>query len=1562
MIQENAEEKPEAQPSADLFLSYNRADTEAVQTLRTLIQGRGVGTFFDRDQLLVGMPWPQALEKALRGARGVAVFIGPGGLGLWQKREMAFALDRQVSEEKFDRPFPVIPVLLPGADITPGFLFLNTWVDLREDLADSEALDTLVAVVRGEKSERRQEAAGALCPYQGLRPFDEESAAFFFGRESLSNRLMEALLSRNLVAVIGPSGSGKSSIVQAGVLPLLRRQRPPAATWDAIGFIPGDRPFHHLAAALMPLLEPALSETERLSESQKLADLLAKKEAPLQDVVERVLAKSEGTDRLLLVADQFEELFTLTSEQDRLKFLAVLVEALDRSRLNIVLTMRGSFYDRLIGANRGISDRLEHATVNLGPMTREELHQAIVGPARRIGLNFEPGLAKRILDDVGNEPGNLPLLEFALTELWARREGRLLTHAAYEQIDGVTGAIVQRAEGVFQGFTAAQRDLAKRLLIRLVWVGVATETPQETRQRLRLAELDQDSLTVIQSLANARLLVLAQHDGQSEHTAEVAHEALIRRWARLREWLDEDREFLLWRRRLRAAQEIWDRNGDEEAGLMRGTPLREAEAWLMRREEDLAADEREFIRASLALGLRERIARERRKKRVILASTGLALTFLVLATVAVMKSLASISQEFAAHARSQLDIDPEQAVLLGIEAVKMHFTDEAEDILKVALQRLLLVSRSENRAFLSCATFSPDGKTIAAIGDDKIARAWSWDGKRFGDSRLPQKLPNSIHALAFSPDGSRIAVAKTDTTAGVVDTKSGRVLSELRGHTGQVVGVAFSPADNGKLVATAGQDATARLWDAETGRALNTLKGHQDKLTSVAFGPDGRTIVTASLDTSAIIWDTDTGRQLHRLFGHTAPVTSAEFSPDGKLIVTASHDNTAIVWDARTGKSLAQLTGHVDSLTDAAFSPTDPGLLVTASRDQTARVWKRIGATQSWQNVTELRGHTHILTSAAFSPDGKHVVTASRDRTVRVWDAMSEQAWLGLFGHTGSVDYAAFSPDGRRLISSSSDNTARLWSANGGSDSRALNGHKSSLNSVSFSPDGELAVSGSDDNTALIWDTSSGKILQRLIGHDDTVNGAAFDPGGTLVVTASDDATARIWDAKTGKTLRVLDGGASRQVGRPRETTPDIAFSPDGARVATIGHDPVARLQEVGSGRILAELRGHRDLLTGVSFSPRGDRLATTSRDGTVRLWDARTGEGVAELSGHGAAVTGASFSPDGALLVTASDDRTARLWATATGAVLGSPLLHAAPVTKAEFTADGNSVATTTFNHEVRLWDLASGRMIGKLCADCSPLSGHSLRLNSASFSPDGKLVVTASRDGTARVWDGESGRVLSILEGHTGPVMSAVFSPDGNYILTASRDQTARLWRREIETFEPLFVLKGHDDELTGAVFSPDGQLIATASRDATARVWETATGKPIHVLRAHREWLYNAEFSPDSRLLVTSSRDTTAIIWNVQDGTEKFELRGHLDAVKWAGFNRDGDAVVTASQDQTLRIWNLKDIEEKKVCPICSGSIEEICKLAHQRTQRTLTPDEREQYHVPWFTSLFSFRCPK
>ena len=404
-----------------IFLSYHSPDREAVQTVKRLLEPRGISAFLDREDLVPGLPWPQALEDALRSVRAVAVFIGPHDLGLWQKREMWFALDRQVQEEKAGRLLPVIPVLLPGADLTSGFLFLNTWVDLRHDLTDPEALDALARAVWGEAEVRPEGVRVTLCPYRGLRPFREKDGAFFFGREAFSERLVEAVQGRNLVAVVGPSGSGKSSVVQAGLLPRLGRQRPPAETWDAIMFIPGGRPFHRLAAALTVLLEPDLSEVDRLAEAQKLGDRLECGEVYLENAVERLLAKSEGTDRLMLVADQFEELFTLTTKTGRKPFVEALLQALDRAPLSLMLILRADFYGHAIALSRDLSDRMEQGVVNLGPMTQEELERAIVKPARRVALTFEPGLVRRILDDVGEEPGNLPLLEFALTELWAQR-------------------------------------------------------------------------------------------------------------------------------------------------------------------------------------------------------------------------------------------------------------------------------------------------------------------------------------------------------------------------------------------------------------------------------------------------------------------------------------------------------------------------------------------------------------------------------------------------------------------------------------------------------------------------------------------------------------------------------------------------------------------------------------------------------------------------------------------------------------------------------------------------------------------------------------------------------------------------------------------------------------------------------------------------------------------------------------------------------------------------------------------------------------------------------------
>jgi phospholipase C len=598
-----------------LFLSYNSIDRPSVVAVQSLLEARGIRTFLDRDQLSPGLPWPVALEEGMRGARAVVIFIGRE-LGGWQKREMWFALDRQVREEKQNRRFPVIPVLLAGADLTPSFLFLNTWIDLRsgpDSGALAEPLDAFEHAINAASQAPGASAQrlAAVCPYRGLEAFVEEHAAFFAGRTAFASELFKFTLGKNLVVVVGPSGSGKSSVVQAGLVPLLRRQLPPATTWDVATFTPGTDPFLRLASALTPLLEQYLSETDRLTEAQKLGDRMAGGEIQCESVIDRVLEKSNGTGRLLLVADQFEELFTLAPEPKRRPFARALLGALGKARFTLLITLRADFYSQIITVDRELSDLLAPAQVNIGALTRDELRESITGPASLVGLEFEVGLVDRILHDVGSEPGNLPLLEFALTGLWSKRAGRTLTNAAYDEIGGVTGALAQRAEEEFSRFAPAEQTAVRRLLSRLVRVARPEEGAEDTRQRIQLQATDPLAEKVAQALArpDVRLLVMGRlgGDGQTKGIAvEVAHEALIRNWKRLRGWLNEDREFLLWRQRTQIQVEQWEQHGRDASYLLRGMSLVEAERWLVGRPQDLTAPEQQFIQESIGLRERER--------------------------------------------------------------------------------------------------------------------------------------------------------------------------------------------------------------------------------------------------------------------------------------------------------------------------------------------------------------------------------------------------------------------------------------------------------------------------------------------------------------------------------------------------------------------------------------------------------------------------------------------------------------------------------------------------------------------------------------------------------------------------------------------------------------------------------------------------------------------------------------------------------------------------------------------------------------------------------------------
>jgi KaiC/GvpD/RAD55 family RecA-like ATPase len=609
-------ERSPAAPVADVFVSYNHADRAAVQEISAALSLRGLTTFADWKDLEAGLPWPSKLERSLSAVRAVAIILGPSGLGPWQSREMYYALDAQLESQD---AFPVFAVLLAGAEPPSGFLKLNTWVDLRRGISD-ESIEQLVRAVRREAVEERP--VSSICPYRDLRSFGEEDAPLFFGREEAIDKLLQRidastrlLDAPRLVAVVGPSGSGKSSVVAAGVVPALRRRHPPEVVWDAVTFKPDQTPWRGLADALAPLLLPNGSIAEQSHEATTLMPAL-QSDGGIASIVKRILKESAGTGHLLIVVDQFEELFTAVDEKTARAFVAALLAASRNAPMTIVVTLRSDYYGRAIALDRDLSNALAEAQVNLGPIRRDELRDVIEKPARIVGLTFAPGLVDRILNDVGDEPGNLPLLEYALTELWKNRTGRELTFAVYDQIGGVTSALAKRADTLFHELPARQQPAARRLFTRLVRVSAANEEGADTRRRVRREELDDDAWSLVRIFTgpSARLLVAGTD------TVEVAHEALIQKWTTLRTWIEEDRRFLLWRQQL----DVY-RATDPDGVLMRDARLAEAQSFLRERRDELSADEREYLDVASAK------VRSRRRKIYTASALGVAAAMVVLA-------------------------------------------------------------------------------------------------------------------------------------------------------------------------------------------------------------------------------------------------------------------------------------------------------------------------------------------------------------------------------------------------------------------------------------------------------------------------------------------------------------------------------------------------------------------------------------------------------------------------------------------------------------------------------------------------------------------------------------------------------------------------------------------------------------------------------------------------------------------------------------------------------------------------------------------------------------------
>ncbi len=1195
-------------------------------------------------------------------------------------------------------------------------------------------------------------------PFKGLQYFDENDADLFFGREMLTARLVGRLGEACFLAVIvGASGSGKSSVVRAGVIPALKKGQaladgalPPegSAHWQVHVITPTAHPLEALALALT-------REAESVSAMATLMDDLARDPRSLYLYLRR---RSAARGHVLIVIDQFEELFTLCRDEfEREAFIDNLLTALtpslsslhsvqglpligkgseepvvswpkEEGLVTLLLTIRADFYAHLAQypeLREAVAQHQEY----IGPMSAEELRRAIEEPAKRGGWEFEPGVVDLMLRDVGDEPGALPLLSHALLETWKRRSGRRLTLKGYADSGGVRGAIAQTAETVYQQLTPAEQSLARDIFLRLTELGEGTE---DTRRRASFDELISNSedatemRVLLCTLAEARLVTLG------EGTAEVAHEALIREWQRLREWLSQDREGLRLHRQLTEAAHEWELLERDPGALYRGARLAQACEWAAADPAALNAHERAFLNTSIEMEEREEVEREAQRRRELEAAQKLA--------AAESRAAARLRQRalFLAGALAIALLMAGAALFFGDQArrsalIAQASANAAEKERRTALSRELAASAIGNmdaypdRGLLLAMqavslTYSVD-KTWTAEAETALHRAVQ-------AARTPLTLgldSASAVGAAFSPDGTWVVTSSRVNGVNIWDVDTGKELLSLPGLLST-----HSWLDRNRIATEDFADQNTRVitfWDAVTGQKLSTTTLPISP--NLVVGPSSNTYGDLSPDWTRGAWaqtggtvkvfDLATANLLFTLRGHTAQILYVRFSPDGTRIATASNDRTAKIWDvstalntgSATGKELFTLAGHTDGVTSVVWSP-DGKRLVTASADGTAKVWN---ADTGAELLTF--GHTNFLIDAAFDADGTRIGTVGVNGRVIVWDISTRRQLFTLF--TPQIRYTAqdvgFSPDGDHIVIANFETPAIVWDLSPAPELPSVS--TGPVYSFAANSDRTRIVTSHPDNTAKVWDIASGRLLLTLSGHTRPVTGIAYSRDGRRIATAGEDKMAKVWEAATGRELLTLTGHDGSVQG--------IAFSPDGTRLATASEDKTAKVWDVSTGKELFTLKGHIDREMAVAFSPDGTRIATASDDRTARVWDAATGKYLFNLTGHSAGLRDIQFSLDGRRLVTASQDGTAKVWDAATGTALSTLSGHTAAVLRAVFSADGTRIATASADGTSKVWDAATGK-------ELLTLYGHTQAVNGVALSPDGTHLITSSEDGTVR------------------------------------------------------------------------------------------------------------------------------------------------------------------------------------------------------------------------------------
>ncbi|MFD8706721.1 hypothetical protein ACFV1W_29665 [Kitasatospora sp. NPDC059648] len=1225
-----------------------------------------------------------------------------------------------------------------------------------------------MTIIRKPDGPRRSrpgpDARKMRCPYPGLMPFAAEHKDWFYGRDQMVHTVVERLDARiregGPLVLIGPSGSGKSSLLAAGVLPALDDGRLPVAgssSWPRLTLTPTASPALALAAAAGLDAEDArrLAELWQSDPSQCVTDL-----RKLTGVDAAAPAGEPPAVGLTVVVDQFEEVFTACPDEAERQWFIEVLDCLAKPAggAAVVLSLRADFYAACTSYPQ-LRGALQGGAVLLDPMTERELKEVIRLPAEDVELEVEDGLVEVLLADLGavggpagtGAAGRLPLLAHALRATWQQRSGHRLTVDGYRVTGGIQRALANTADRLFDALPPRCRDAARWVFLRLVILG---RDADDTRRRVRYDDLlrhapdPEAAKVVVDDFTRGRLLT------RDQDAVTITHEVLIRAWPRLREWIEQDRDGNLVRQDLEEAAAAWEEAGREPGALYRGNRLEIALAWAEKHGPDLSGAAGAF----LAAARRQQRRGQRLRRSAVAAITALAMVASTAAAFAFVQNTRATEARdkaiTAAVASASLQLaptDPSLSAQLALVAYRMEPTPEAASRLITTENTPLDIRLPGAKGSVSTAAYSPDGHTLA-VGyvDQNIVRLWNVSDPSHPvtlGAPLPEDASvDSILSVAFSPDGRTLAVGGhasnrgDDGSGGFVDlwnltSPSHPVLLGRPTNSGPrpwdsfspIQSLAFSP--DGRTLATKRSTGVVSLWNVT----------HPDSVTSygqpldtcfpsgpLAFSPDGRTLATACRDDTGTIslWNTtDPNNPTPRgqPLNAGSEVNSVAFSPDGHTLAAGAADFDVHLWnltDSEHPTPLGKpLEGSAQAVMSVAFSP-DGHILAAGGADHAVHLWNATDAT----DIAPLRplvGRSGSVNAVAFSPDSRTLAAGNADGDVDLWNLPPTQ----LIGAGGPLASVAFSPDGRTLAAGNANRTVSLWNTSDPNHpaprGRPLTGPTKEVTAVAFSPDGHTLAAGDSGGGVTLWNTADPNhpilLGQPLTGANGQIFSLAFSPDGHTLAAAGDNYKSggiAFWDV-TNPAKPTPVAGINNDHTRSIHS---IAFSPDGRILATGGD---ASTHEVGlwSAKLDLKVRVGEPIpqptgtSTWVAFSPDGHTLATGNSSGIITLWNSTDPNHLTPrgplLTMPGGNLWSVAFSPDGKTLAAAGHTSvgTIKLWDVTdpnSPVAIGEPLTVATgPVSVLAFSPDGHTLAAATDDGVATVWDLNVEAAIHNICAN---------------------------------------------------------------------------------------------------------------------------------------------------------------------------------------------------------------------------------------------------------------------